>query len=115
MVRLRRMRPSSVRAVAPACGLALVLATHGAGAATPADFLERYALTRGFRSGQPASIAMPRDGGAVLFLRSGPRDRVQSLWSFDVRTGAERELMTGSRLLGGAEEKLSPEERARRE
>src|SRR5215510_5568751 len=82
----------------------------GAGtlAAASSDFLERYALTRGFRSGQPTAIAVPPGvaGGApneVLFLRSGPRDRVQSLWAFDWRTGAEDEILTGSKLLGGAE------------
>ncbi len=79
------------------------------------DFLDRYSATRGFRSGTPTAIGIPRDASEVLFLRSGPRDRVQSLWSFDVRTGTEREVLSGSRLLGGSEETLSPEERARRE
>src|SRR5713101_3139084 len=84
-------------------------------AADSTDFLDRYSATRGFRSGTPTAIAIPRDASEVLFLRSGPRDRVQSLWSFDVRTGTEREVVTGSKLLGGSEETLSPEERARRE
>jgi dipeptidyl-peptidase-4 len=110
------MRTLLRRAPVLACGLAAaVLSWHVARAAGAGDFLDRYAATRGFRSGTPASIAIPRDASEVLFLRSGPRDRVQSLWSFDVRTGAEREILTGSRLLGGSEETLSPEERARRE
>ncbi len=79
------------------------------------DFIDRWALTRGFRSGQPTAIAIPHDVSEVLFLRSGPRDRVQSLWAWDARTGAERELLTGARLLGGATESLSSEERAKRE
>ena len=95
--------------------LAAVIAASRARAAAPSDFLDRYALTRGFRSGQPASIAIPRGGGQVLFLRSGPRDRMQTLWAFDIKSGSEREILTGAKLLGGAEETLSPEERARRE
>src|SRR6266850_5887900 len=88
------------------CGLAAVaLALHVgvAAAAESTDFLDRYSATRGFRSGTPTAIAIPRDASEVLFLRSGPRDRVQSLWSYDVRTGGEREVLTGTRLLGGSE------------
>ena len=100
------------------CGFAAaVLLSHAASvaAAQSTDFLDRYSATRGFRSGSPTAIAIPRDASEVLFLRSGPHDRVQSLWSFDPRTATEREVLTGSRLLGGSEETLSPEERARRE
>src|SRR5512147_757323 len=108
------MRTLRSSALALACGL---IAAHAAPAAavTNSDFLDRYAATRGFRSGQPVSIAIPQDASEVLFLRSGARDRVQSLWSFDPRTGAEREVVTGQKLLGTAEETLSREERARRE
>jgi dipeptidyl-peptidase-4 len=112
------MRTSRFGASALVCGLAVAVATLHvpvARADSASDFLDRYSATRGFRSGQPAAIAIPRDANEVLFLRSGPRDRVQSLWSFDPGTGRERELLTGARLLGGAEETLSPEERARRE
>ena len=98
-----------------ALALALALAPSRAGAAAPSDFLDRYSITRGFRSGQPTAIAIPQGGGQVLFLRSGPRDRVQSLWAFDVKSGSEREILNGAKLLGGGEETLSPEERARRE
>jgi dipeptidyl-peptidase-4 len=79
------------------------------------DFLERYAATRGFRSGQPTAVAIPRDASEVLFLRSGPRDRVQSLWAWDPRTGSEREVVSAEKLLAGAHETLSAEERALRE
>jgi len=113
------MRPNPSRALALPCGLlaAMLFAASAFDIASAADldFLERWAATRGFRSGQPTAIAIPRDGAEVLFLRSGPRDRTQSLWAFDVASGAEREVLTGPRLLGGGEETLSPEERARRE
>src|SRR5262252_7400035 len=104
----------------PLCLVLLAVATLDAHAALSSDFLHRYALTRGFRSAHPTAIAVPPGpaGGApseVLFLRSGPRDRVQSLWAFDLKSGAEREILTGAKLLGGAEETLSPEEKARRE
>ncbi len=108
------MRPIGFSALALVCGLTAA-AVASAEPATGSDFLDRYAATRGFRSGAPASIAIPRDASEVLFLRTGPRDRVQSLWSFDPRTGGEREILTGPKLLGGADETLSPEERARRE
>lgn len=80
-----------------------------------AAFLEQYAATMGFRLGQPTSITVTPDGGAVLFLRSGPRSFVRDLYSFDTRTGEERVLLTADAVLQGSEEELSPEERARRE
>jgi len=95
--------------------LGVTLAAAPVHAAAPSDFLDRYALTRGFRSGQPTAIAIPRGGDQVLFLRSGPRDRVQTLWTYDVASRTERELVTGAKLLGGGAETLSPEEKARRE
>jgi dipeptidyl-peptidase-4 len=107
----RAMRTSRVLALALL--VACAVGVRPAGAAE--NFLDRYSLTRGFRSGQPAAIAIPKGGGQVLFLRSGPRDRTQTLWAFDTKTGSEREILTGAKLLGGGEETLSPEERARRE
>lgn len=110
------MHTPALRAFALACGLAAALPVVVAAQPKPtADLLERHALTRGFRSGQPTSIRIPRDGAEVLFLRSGPRDRTQSLWAHDPRTGREREVLTGPGLLAGGEETLSAEERARRE
>jgi dipeptidyl-peptidase-4 len=55
------------------------------------------------------------DGKAVLFLRSPPRSFVQSLYEFDCETRRERVLLTTEQLLGGGEENLSAEEKARRE
>jgi dipeptidyl-peptidase 4 len=78
-------------------------------------FLVQYAATRRFSSGRPASIKVTPTGDAVLFLRSGPRDNVRNLYSFDPATGQEHVLLTAEQLLKGAAEELSVEERARRE
>jgi dipeptidyl-peptidase-4 len=79
------------------------------------EFLEQYAETFRFSLGRPASIEITRAGDAVLFLRSGPRSFVRDLYEFDVTTGRERVLATAAKLLGGADEQLSDEEKARRE
>jgi dipeptidyl-peptidase-4 len=55
------------------------------------------------------------DGKAVLFLRSGAQSGKRSLFEFHVATGKTRELLTADALLKGAEENVSPEEKARRE
>ncbi len=78
-------------------------------------FLEEYAITRRFSAGQPTAIKIVPDGSAVLFLRSGPRDNIQNLYEFDTKTGEERVVLTAEQILQGAEEKLSAEEKARRE
>jgi dipeptidyl-peptidase-4 len=84
---------------------------------TPTDtsFLDRYAATYHFTLGRPTSIHLTPSGDQVLFLRSGPRSFVQDLWSFDTKTGRERVLLTAERVLAGAAEKLTADERARRE
>jgi dipeptidyl-peptidase 4 len=110
---LRRCPPTPLAAL-----LALLVCGGSSGTASAsdgADDLERHARTRGFRSGQPVEIAIPVDEREVLFLRSGPRDRAQSLWVWDRASGREREVVTGAALRAGIEESLSPEERARRE
>lgn len=78
-------------------------------------FLRQFAQTNRFRSGRPGSFAITPDGGTVFFLRSGPRDRVQQLWSYSVADGSERLRLTAQQLLGSGDESLSPEEKARRE
>jgi dipeptidyl-peptidase 4 len=79
------------------------------------EFLEQYAATSRFGNGQPTGVEITRAGDAVLFLRSGPRSFQRDLYEFSVATGAERVLVTAARLLGGAQEQLSVEEKARRE
>lgn len=78
-------------------------------------FLEQFASTYRFGAGTPRGFVVTPDGRAVLFLRSGPRSVVQDLYEFDVATGQERVLLTADQILRGAEENLSPEEKARRE
>lgn len=79
------------------------------------EFLEQYASTYRFRSGTPVALTPTPDGKSILFLRSGPRNRVQDLYEFDLATGNERVLLTAEQILGGSEEKLTAEELARRE
>jgi len=78
-------------------------------------FLDQWTATAGFRLGQPTSITITPDGREILFLRSGPRDSERDLYAHDVASGEERVLLTAERLLAGAEESLSAEERALRE
>src|SRR5262245_32404457 len=78
-------------------------------------FLRDYAATRGFMLGRPAKAKPTPDGKGVLFLRSQARVPQMALFEFDVARGETRELLTAQSLLKGAEEKLSPEEKARRE
>ena len=98
--------------------LAIALAAGTAQAVdTSADlkFLTDFAETRGWSLGVPGSVRMTPDGSTVLFLRALPRKPVLRLFAFDVKSGQERELVTPEQILGGKEETLSAEERARRE
>jgi dipeptidyl-peptidase 4 len=87
--------------------------------ASPPDpapgFLDQYSASQRFTLGAPQSIQIAPAGAAVLFLRSAPRSPVTDLYEFDPATGQERLLASAERLLGGGEEHLSAEERARRE
>lgn len=83
--------------------------------APPDTFLAQLAATGRFRRGKPNSITLTPDGKAVLFLRSGPRSIVQDLYEYDVPRRRERVLLTAAGVLSGAEERLTVEERARRE
>lgn len=71
--------------------------------------------TRNYTLGRPKSPKITPAGKSVLFLRSDPRDPVLRLYEFDLVTNRERELLTPAQLLGGAEERRSPEEQARLE
>ncbi|QIP72466.1 prolyl oligopeptidase family serine peptidase [Streptomyces sp. VN1] len=80
------------------------------------SFPKRHASTQRFTLGAPRSFTVAPDGSRVAFLRSGTgTDRANSLWVLDVEEGTERVAADPRALLGGAEERLSPEERARRE
>lgn len=80
-----------------------------------AAYLRRHALTRGFMLGRPVRPRPTPDGKAVLFLRAQARVPSLRLYEFDIASGKTRELLTPEMVLKGAEEHLSPEEKARRE
>jgi dipeptidyl-peptidase 4 len=90
-------------------------AAQAAAAEPDLGFLDQYSATRRFQAGLPNTIHLTPDGGAVLFLRSGPRDFVQNLYQFDVASGHERLLLRAQDMLRGGGEGLSVEERAHRE
>lgn len=71
--------------------------------------------TRSWTAGRPAAVTVAPEGDAVLFLRSAPRSRAQDLYVFDVAARDTRVLASAATLLGGRDEELSDEERARRE
>ncbi|MDH3629200.1 MAG: S9 family peptidase [Acidobacteriota bacterium] len=83
--------------------------------AADASFLARYAETNRFRLGRPTKATGTPDGKEILFLRSGPRDFVQDLYRLNLKNGREQPLVTADQLLGGEDETLSVEEKARRE
>ncbi|GMT97439.1 S9 family peptidase [Corallococcus caeni] len=66
-------------------------------------------------NGRPVGARITPDEKSVLFLRTSPTSNVRMLYAFDVASGQTRELLTPEALLKGAEETLSPEEKARRE
>ncbi len=78
-------------------------------------YLREHAQTRGFLLGRPMRPQPTPDGKAVVFLRSGPRSAKLALYEFDVAGKTTRELLTPEQALKGADEKLSPEEKAARE
>ncbi|MFF7953554.1 S9 family peptidase [Streptomyces griseorubiginosus] len=82
----------------------------------PDSFPRRHARTQRFTLGAPRAFTVAPDGSRVAFLRSNSgTDRANSLWVLDTANGGERVAADPRALLGGAEERLSPEERARRE
>ena len=98
------MRPcvfASLAAAALACGTAQ---------AAP-DCFTTLAQTRNFSLGEPRQAMPLPDGRHVLFLRSGPRDTRLRLFEYDISTHDERELAAPAT----EPERLSTEERARRE
>ncbi|MER8068121.1 prolyl oligopeptidase family serine peptidase [Streptomyces sp. NPDC094034] len=91
------------------------------------SFPRQHARTQRFTLGAPRAFTVSPDGARVTFLRSSSgTDRVNSLWVLDLEDsaggaeggsgeGPERIAADPAVLLGGAVERLSPEERARRE
>ncbi|WNI22654.1 prolyl oligopeptidase family serine peptidase [Streptomyces sp. ITFR-16] len=78
----------------------------------------QYARTMRFTLGAPRAFTVSPDGGRVVFLRSGSgTDRAGRLWVLDLADGAPRERVVADPavLLGGSAERLSAQERARRE
>src|SRR5437016_1720611 len=71
--------------------------------------------TRNYSLGQPVSPHLTPDGKAVIFLRGGPRDPELRLYEFTIANATLREILTPEKLLQGGEEKLTAEERSRRE
>src|SRR5262249_60746982 len=67
------------------------------------------------RLGVAGRAALAPDGSQVVFLRAEPTRPVQTLYAFDGAAGKERVLMSADKVLGGAEEKLSSEEKSHRE
>ncbi|MFJ5264124.1 prolyl oligopeptidase family serine peptidase [Streptomyces sp. NPDC088387] len=84
---------------------------------TEADsFPRRHARTQRFSLGAPRSFTVAPDGSRVAFLRSpSGTDHANTLWVLDLPDGGERVAADPRALLGGSAERLSPEERARRE
>jgi dipeptidyl-peptidase 4 len=77
------------------------------------EFLTTSAATFKFRLGVPSPLAIAPDG-AVLFRRTGARDRSSDLYQLPA-TGEAAVLASASALLAGGSEQLSDAEKARRE
>ena len=80
-----------------------------------AKYLRDHAQTRGFMLGRPMQPKFTPDGKNVLFLRSQARNSRMGLFEYNVASGQSKELVTPEQILKGGEEKLTPEEKARRE
>ncbi|EST39089.1 hypothetical protein N566_03900 [Streptomycetaceae bacterium MP113-05] len=79
-------------------------------------FPRQYARTNRFTLGNPRAFTVAPDGERVVFLRSrGGADRTHVLWVRQPADGREYAAADPQVLLGGADEELTPEERARRE
>ncbi len=80
------------------------------------SFPRQQARTRRFSLGAPRTVTISPDGSRVVFVRSrGGADPAGCLWSFDVASGSEQLLLDPVAALGGADEDLPAEEKARRE
>jgi dipeptidyl-peptidase-4 len=109
-------------AALPLCSAILLTAASSAAEppstkVAPLDttYLRHHAETRGFMLGRPVKARPTPDGKRVLFLRAQARVPRLNLYQFEVDSGQVKELLTPEMLLKGAEENLTPEEKARRE
>jgi dipeptidyl-peptidase-4 len=78
-------------------------------------FLRLYAETRGFRAGRPTSVKVVPGASVVLFLRSGPRSRVQALHAMRLPSGETWEIVSEDGLSAGGAAEPGGAERARLE
>ncbi|MET8126144.1 prolyl oligopeptidase family serine peptidase [Streptomyces sp. NPDC005065] len=83
------------------------------------SFPRQHARTQRFTLGAPRAFTVSPDGERVIFLRSASgTNRSNKLWVLDLAadgTPKERVVADPGTLLGGSAEKLSAQERARRE
>jgi dipeptidyl-peptidase 4 len=77
-------------------------------------FLAASAATLRFRLGAPTPLAITADG-AVLFRRTAARERIADLYQLPAGAADAAVLASAASLLSGGAEKLSDEEKARRE
>ena len=98
-------------------GVSVLAASAIAAESESADlrYFRELVETRNYSLGQPVSPQLTPDGKAVVFLRGGARDAVLRLYEFTIADGKLREILTPEKLLQGGEEKLSAEEKSRRE
>ena len=76
------------------------------------SFPQQFSRTRRFTIGRPRQFEVAPDGASVTFLRSPADDAAQSLWRYDVATGAEQ-VLAGPESV--SEDDVPAEEKARRE
>jgi dipeptidyl-peptidase-4 len=99
--------------------LFLLSVTHSAWSDQSTDsdqYLQRLTETQGFSLGRPKQAEPTADGKAVIFLRAiSPQDRTSGLYEFNVETRETSVLVTPDELLHGTAERMSAEEKARRE
>lgn len=80
------------------------------------SFPRHSAKTQRFTLGAPRTFTLSPDGQRVIFVRSlAGTDRIGRLYQYDLRSDSEELLVDPLNLLMDGQEKLSPEERARRE
>ncbi len=107
----------SLPALVAAAAFAFVPAANAATVSEEANlkYFRDLAETRNYTLGRPVAPKITPDGKFAIFLRALPRDPTLRLFEVELTSGRERELLTPAQLLGGAEEQLSAEEKARRE